>query len=114
MKIKLEVDYETTLSLGIEVSARNNNDTFYERFTIEALGSISSALLSISLDKTDIDENQPKGSIVGTFSTKDLNDNTSHVLYTYSLIEGAYSVDNNKFKIYYNQLKTQQPFNFEI
>ena len=44
------------------------------------------------------------GSIVGRFYTEDLNEDDLHV---YSLEDGDGSADNNKFKIYSNQLKTK-------
>ena len=61
------------------------------------------------LSRTDIDENIAAGVVVGTFSTEDPD---LHDLHVYSFVDGF--EDNKKFKIYNDELKSTQEFNFEL
>jgi hypothetical protein len=65
----------------------------------------------ITLSKSDVDENQPINTVVGTFSTTDPDIGDPH---TYTLVGGAGSTDNASFNISGNQLRTSAVFNFEV
>jgi hypothetical protein len=65
----------------------------------------------IVLSKSDVDENQPINTVVGTFSTTDPDVGDPH---TYTLVGGAGSTDNGSFNISGNQLRTSAVFNFEV
>jgi VCBS repeat-containing protein len=65
----------------------------------------------IALSKSDVDENQPINTVVGTFSTTDPDVGDTH---TYTLVAGAGSTDNGSFNISGNQLRTSAVFNFEV
>jgi hypothetical protein len=65
----------------------------------------------IALSKSDVDENQPINTVVGTFSTTDVDFGDTHV---YTLVGGAGSTDNGSFNISGNQLRTSAAFNFEV
>ena len=64
----------------------------------------------ISLSQAAIAENQPAGSIVGTFATTDPDVGNT---FTYSLVSGTGSNDNASFTVSGNQLLTAASFNFE-
>jgi hypothetical protein len=65
----------------------------------------------IDLSSTGVAENQPAGTIVGTFSTADLDLPSDS--YTYELVTGDGDTDNDSFAIYGDQLKTTAMFDFE-
>src|SRR5690606_22686574 len=62
----------------------------------------------ITLSASSVDENQPVGTIVGTFATQD-----GTPPYSYSLVSGAGSMDNDEFSLEGDQLKTHAVFDFE-
>ena len=64
----------------------------------------------ISLNNTAVDENQPPGTTVGTFSTTDPDAGDS---FTYALVSGVGDSDNAAFTIVGNQLQTAVTFDFE-
>ncbi|MFP4393666.1 MAG: PKD domain-containing protein, partial [Anaerolineales bacterium] len=63
----------------------------------------------ISLDAASVAENQPAGTVVGAFSTEDLDD-AAHI---YSLVAGAGDDDNAAFDISGNELRTAASFDYE-
>lgn len=65
------------------------------------------SFLEIKLDKTSIQENQPKGTVLGALST--IPDGEK---YTYSLVNIGNN-DNNAFTIKDDQISTNQIFDFE-
>jgi len=65
---------------------------------------------NISLDPNDVDENQPHGTTVGTFTTTDLNVDDTH---TYSLVSGSGDTGNGSFSINGDELKTSETFDYE-
>jgi C1A family cysteine protease len=62
---------------------------------------------NITLSKTSVQEGQPIDTVVGMFTTVDLNPGDTH---TYSLVSGTGSTDNTSFNILGNQLRTSQVF----
>ncbi|MDY6990790.1 MAG: carboxypeptidase regulatory-like domain-containing protein [Thermodesulfobacteriota bacterium] len=64
----------------------------------------------IHLTSTTVDENQPVGTVVGTFSTDDANGGDTH---TYSFVSGTGDDDNASFVIDGNVLKTAAVFDYE-
>ena len=68
---------------------------------------VDDAPTALTLSNDSVDENKPIGTVVGTFSTTDI-DSTS---FTYSPIDGTN--DNASFTIEGNVLKTAKEFDFE-
>ncbi len=66
---------------------------------------------NITLSDTDIAENQPINTVVGTLTTDDPDVGDTH---TYSLVSGNGSNDNASFNIVGDQLLTSAIFNFEV
>ncbi len=65
---------------------------------------------AISLFPNRVDENQPAGTLVGSFSTTDLTPGDS---FTYALVAGDGDVDNASFEIVGHQLRTTAAFDYE-
>ena len=63
----------------------------------------------IALSSTAVNQNQPIGTVVGTFSSTDPDAGDT---FTYSLVAGAGSTDNASFSISGNQLRTAAVFDF--
>jgi hypothetical protein len=64
----------------------------------------------IDLARVTLYENQASGTLAGTLSSTDLN---SASTFTYSLVAGVGSTDNNSFSISGNQLKAAKSFDYE-
>ncbi|HEY7030136.1 MAG TPA: Ig-like domain-containing protein, partial [Thermomicrobiales bacterium] len=71
---------------------------------------VNDAPTDIALDNASVPENQPGGTLVGTFSTTDADPGDT---FTYTLVGGAGSDDNGDFQIAGNQLVTDHGLNFE-
>ena len=64
----------------------------------------------IALDNASVAENQPSGTLVGTFSSSDPDAGDS---FSYSLVSGSGGTDNASFAIAGSQLVTAAMFNYE-
>ncbi|WLT38795.1 cadherin repeat domain-containing protein [Synechocystis sp. B12] len=73
-------------------------------------GSANQDPTDLSLDSTSIDENVPDNSVVGTFSSIDLDSGDT---FTYSLVTGEGDADNNAFTIDGDRLTINQSPDFE-
>jgi len=81
-----------------------------ERPVLDLLSALNQAPTAISLDNSSVDENQPPGTAVGTFSTTDPDAGDSHL---YSLVPGIGDTDNASFAIAGATLQTNAVFDFE-
>jgi hypothetical protein len=101
------LDYETHPAYSVRVRVTDSlGATFEKWFTIGVTNVIDPTL---QLNGQVASENEPIGSLVGTFDVSD----TSNTLFTYSLVSGAGSSGNKRFQIDGNQLRTNAPINFE-
>src|SRR5205814_1299262 len=66
---------------------------------------------AIALSADSIAENQPAGTTIGAFSTSDPDNGDT---FTYSLVGGIGSGDNESLTISGNVLQTAAPFDFEV
>jgi trimeric autotransporter adhesin len=73
-------------------------------------GEFNSAPTNLTLSATTIAENNAVNTVVGTFSTTDVD---SGDIFTYSLVAGEKDVDNASFNISGNSLRTRARFDFE-
>ena len=64
---------------------------------------------NIILSDSTVNENETENTIIGTFSTVDIDDN----IHTYTLVAGNGDEDNNSFNITNDQLQTNEIFDFE-
>ncbi len=65
----------------------------------------------ITLSSSSVAENQPAGTVIGTFSTADLDMGDT---FAYTLVAGTGSADNGSFTIVGNALRTAASFNYEV
>jgi uncharacterized repeat protein (TIGR01451 family) len=65
---------------------------------------------NVSLDNSSVAENQPSGTLVGSFSTADPDTGDT---FTYSLVSGTGANDNASFTIAGNHLRTAASFDYE-
>ena len=72
------------------------------------LGMSDDAPKDLSLSGNSVDENQPAGTVVGTFSTS-----ASGSAFSYSLVSGTGDTDNAAFEIQGDKLVTKASFDFE-
>ena len=65
---------------------------------------------NFSLSASTLDENNSVGAVVGSFTTTDADETDT---FTYTLVSGIGSTDNNSFTIEGADLKAGEPFDFE-
>ncbi len=109
------LDYETDPIL-LTVCVRSTDDGDPALSTVKAftitVNDVNDAPTAIHLDNTSVEEEQPAGTPVGTFTT---TDEDALQTFTYSLVDGcALSAnDNSYFSISGDQLQTAQVLDFE-
>ena len=74
--------------------------------TVEAVNDAPTAL---ALDNNSVKENEPVGTVVGSFSTTDIDSSS----FTYSLVKGTGGEDNDSFTVSSDKLETAASFDFE-
>jgi VCBS repeat-containing protein len=100
--------HSTTDSFTYTVSDVNGGtDTATVIITINGL---NDAPTGISLDNNTVAENQPSGTLVGSFTTTDPDTGDTFI---YSLVSGTGSGDNASFTVVGNHLQTAASFNYE-
>ncbi|MDQ3145887.1 MAG: cadherin domain-containing protein [Actinomycetota bacterium] len=110
LKTKAPLDFEQKPSYSIRVKTDDGNGgTFEKTFTID-VEDANDAPTDIALSRSDIDENKPAESEVGSLSSTDQDAGDTH---TYSLVPGQGSGDNSSFQIDGSKLETKASFNFE-
>jgi uncharacterized repeat protein (TIGR01451 family) len=75
------------------------------------INGVNDAPTDISLDNSSVAENQPSGTLVGSFSTTDPDTGDT---FTYSLVSGTGGNDNASFTVVGNHLQTAASFNYEV
>lgn len=104
-------DFETKSTYQIFVETDNVQGIKYiQQYEIN-IADANDAPTDFTLNSTEVPENEPAGTPVGTFYTTDPDNHTS---YTYTLVDGLGGEDNAMFDIQSNQLVTAQTFNYEI
>ncbi len=71
---------------------------------------VSAAPTDLDLSTTSVPEDQPAGTVVGTFTTSDPDVGDT---FTYELVTGAGDTNNASFTIGVDQLKTDEVFDFQ-
>jgi hypothetical protein len=88
-----------------------NDQQDYEPEAEFGINTLNLAPEDMALDTDRVDENQPVGTLVGTFSTTDPDTGDT---FTYELIAGEGDNDNAAFTVDGDQLKTAAEFNHEM
>lgn len=101
-------NYQTQNSYSIRVRNTDQGGLWVEKvFTITVLA----VPTDIALSNSSVQEGQPSGTPVGTFSTTDSNGADT---FTYALVSGAGSTGNASFAISGNTLRTAATFVYEV
>ncbi|HSS77020.1 MAG TPA: cadherin domain-containing protein, partial [Thermoanaerobaculia bacterium] len=105
-------DFETKSSYSIRVRSTDSGtcNLFFEKVFTITVTDVNETPTNIALSPSSVAENQPSGTVVGTFSTTDQDAGDTH---TYTLVVGTGSTDNASFTISGNQLQTNAVFDFE-
>jgi len=105
-------DFETRSLYSIRLRTADNgySPLYFEKTFVISVRDINEAPASLSLSNCRVTENCPAGTVVGALATTDPDAGQS---FTYSLASGAGSIDNSKFTITGNQLKSAVVFDHE-
>lgn len=103
-------DFETKSTYSIRVRATDNTSQTYEQVLTVSIFDLNETPSAIALSNATVTEHNLVGSLVGTFSTTD-QDATQN--FTYSLVSGVGSTNNNFFAISGNTLLTQISTDYE-
>ena len=96
-----QYDIEVSITLvGDEIESNNSKSV-----TIES----QAAPTDLTLSNASIEEDQEVGTLIGTFSTEDLDDD----VHTYAFVDEAEN-DNSDFSIVENELRSSSVFDFEV
>ncbi len=104
------LDFETKSSYSIRVRSTDAGSLFFEEVFTITVTNVNEQPTDIALSPTSVNEGQPAGTAVGTFSTTDPDVGDT---FTYTLVAGAGSADNGSFTIVGNQLQTAAVLDFE-
>ncbi|MDE5122848.1 MAG: cadherin domain-containing protein, partial [Trichodesmium sp. St19_bin1] len=103
--------YETNPILNISIEASNGELTDEATVTINLTDVDDNQIpTDLKLDNKTINENEPDNSLVGNFSTTDLDSGDN---FTYELVTGNGDTDNKAFTINNDQLKINNSPNYE-
>ncbi|MEH2387259.1 MAG: hypothetical protein V7K14_16075, partial [Nostoc sp.] len=94
LQINASPDFENKPSYNIRVQTQDNDGlTFQKQLTI-TINDLNEAPTDLALDKTDVNENVPANTVIGTFSSTDPDKGNT---FTYSLVTGTGNTDNSAF-----------------
>ncbi|MDJ0581749.1 Calx-beta domain-containing protein, partial [Crocosphaera sp.] len=109
---QLIVDYKDDQAGTAEITIQAKNllgHTVEDTLNINVISN-EQAPTDLDISNNEVSENLDTNTVIGTLSTTALNEDNS---FTYSLISGERSTDNNLFKITNNQLITNAIFDYE-
>jgi len=110
LKTAESFDFEARGSYNVRIRSTDDGGLGIEKsFTIHVTN-LNEEPNNIALPSRRISENQPPGTVVGTFNTSDPDSGDT---FTYDLTIGEGSGDNGSFSIVGNTLRTDASFNYE-
>ena len=104
------LDFELQPSHSIRVRSTDAGGLFFEKAFVLTITNVNETPTAIVLSRTTIAENSPVGTTVGSLSTLDPDAGDT---FTYTLVSGSGSSDNNKFTLVGTQLRTVASIDFE-
>ncbi|MFC2112130.1 choice-of-anchor Q domain-containing protein [Bacteroidota bacterium] len=110
-----EFDFESRDSLYVRIKSTDKGDLSVEMEFLVLVKDVSEpgenlSPTGISLSVSNIDENQPVGTLVGRFQTDDPNPDDDH---KYRLVDGSGGADNASFTLLNDLLISADIFDFE-
>ncbi|GAB5526058.1 MAG: hypothetical protein Roseis2KO_39300 [Roseivirga sp.] len=103
-------DFELQSSYSVRVKVTDTGGLSLEAGLIITINDVNEAPTAIMLDNQSIAENEVAGTVIGAFSTNDLDANDTH---SYTLTDGDGSADNDSFEIIEGELVASSSFDFE-
>ncbi len=103
-------DFEAKSVFSVRLRTTDSKSGFFEKVFTITINDLNEGPTDIQISKTDINENQAIGSIIGSFTSVDEDTDDS---FTYTLVEGEGSDDNASFSIDDDKLLAGISFNFE-
>jgi hypothetical protein len=103
-------DCETTSIYSIRVQADDGSGGIYEEQFAITVTDANDVPSDIDLHNSNVAENEPVGTLVGTFTTTDQEIEDTH---SYSLVAGEGDTDNGEFTIVGDELTTNSVFDCE-
>ncbi|MBL1264479.1 tandem-95 repeat protein [Methylomicrobium sp. RS1] len=110
LKTAAVFDFEAKASYSLRVRSTDSGGLGFEKVLTVTVGNAPEAPTALTLSAAEVDENQPAGTAIGTFTSIDPDSGDTH---TYTLVAGAGDTDNGAFTIDGDQLKTAAVFDFE-
>ncbi|GAB4460850.1 MAG: hypothetical protein OHK0037_08760 [Elainellaceae cyanobacterium] len=110
LRINTSPDFETRNSYSIRLRSTDQGGLFTERTVNIGINNVNEAPTQLEFSATNVNENVPANSVIGTFTTTDPDAGNTH---TYTLVSGAGSADNAAFTIVGNQLRIRNAPDFE-
>ncbi len=111
LRIISSPDFESKNSYSIRVRTTDQGGLIYEKAFTVSITDVNEAPISLVLSNNTTPENVTANSLIGTFASTD-TDTTSQT-FTYSLVAGTGSTDNNSFAIANNELRIINSPDFE-
>ncbi|GEM_PF-969887 len=103
-------NFEAKNSYSIRLRTTDQGGLWFENAFTISVTNVNEAPTDTTLSPGSVAENQPIGTIVGTFSTVDPDIGST---FTYVLVDAPGGEDNNSFTISGNTLRTAAVFDFE-
>jgi VCBS repeat-containing protein len=103
-------NFEVKSSYAIRIRSTDAGGLFFEEQYTITVTNVNEAPTDIALSSNTIGENMPTNTVIGNFSTTDVDAGDT---FTYSLVVGVGDTDNGSFNINGNQLRSSAIFDFE-
>jgi len=110
LQSKSPLDFETKSSYIIRLRTTDFGSLWFERSFTIGVTDVNETPTDISLSPSSIVENSLANTVIGSFSSVDQDASET---FTYQLVSGPGSVDNNLFGITGTRLVALQPLNYE-
>ena len=104
------LDFETISTFSIRVATTDNGALSFQKIFTITVNDSNDAPTAVNISASAVNENAALGTVVGLLSSVDADGGQT---FTYSLISGVGSANNNLFSIVGNQIRTNAVFNFE-
>lgn len=104
------LNFKTQDSLFIRIRSTDNFGCYYEQAFIIVVQHVNHTPTDITLSDSTIFENKPVSTVIGNFSTTDIDAGDA---FTYTLVSGVGDTDNVSFTINAGKIYSAKSFNFE-
>ena len=103
-------NFEDQSSYAVRIRSSDQGALSIEKAFLVCVSDVNEQPYSISLSNQSLTENQPAGTLVGSFTSVDPDADQT---FTYSLVEGEGDDDNGSFTIVGNRLEAAESLDFE-